>query len=201
MIRSTSSGRSATRRRRERVLDEPAQRDLRLERRPPRRSGATVASGIGYALGPPGVVHASTSRSTRSGCASASSCATIPPRLVPTTCARSTPASSSTGRASAAISAAEYGPGGASLSPIPRLSKQQHVEALGERLEQPAPSPSARSRARGSGAAARPRRAAPRRCCTSRRASSGSGSRPRAQPPQPRRRGSRARRARRRRAG
>ena len=54
------------RRRRERVLDEPAERDCRLQRRRLRHS-ATVACGIGCALGPPGVVQASTSRSTRSG--------------------------------------------------------------------------------------------------------------------------------------
>ena len=87
-------------------------------------SSFTVCSGIGNASGPPGVVQARTSLSTRSGAASASSCATMPPRLVPSTCARSTPASSSTCAASAASSAAVYGPGGASLSPMPRLSKR-----------------------------------------------------------------------------
>ena len=85
---------------------------------------ATVPCGIGCAFGPPGVVQASTSRSTRSGDESASSCATMPPRLVPTTCARSTPASSSTCTASPASCSTVYGPGGASLSPIPRLSKR-----------------------------------------------------------------------------
>ena len=59
-------------------------------------------------------------------------------------------------RASAASSAAVYGPGGASLSPMPRLSKRITSKARGEPLEHRAPSPSGRSRARGSGAAAHP---------------------------------------------
>ena len=86
---------------------------------------STVARGIGCASGPPGVVHARTSRSTREAWASASSCATMPPRLVPTTCARSTPASSSTCTASARQLGDGVGPrSGASLSPMPRLSKR-----------------------------------------------------------------------------
>ena len=84
---------------REDPLDElgaadPARARSRRTRAGSLRSGISStrsARGIGNDSAPPGVVQASTSLSTRSGCASASSCATIPPRLVPTTCARSTP--------------------------------------------------------------------------------------------------------------
>src|SRR5207247_404443 len=57
-----------------------------------------------------------------SGCSRASSCAMAPPSESPTTCARSTPAASSTARASPASCRDVYGPGGASLCPTPRLS-------------------------------------------------------------------------------
>src|SRR3954471_5885070 len=86
---------------------------------------STVTCGIGTVAAPPTVVQQSTSLSTRSGAATASSCAIMPPRLAPSTCARSTPASSSTCSASSAIVRAVYGPSGLSDSPIPRLSKNR----------------------------------------------------------------------------
>ena len=85
-------------------------------------SSLTVGSGTGNASLRPGVAQQSTSRSTRSGCSAARCCATRPPRLAPRTCTRIRPASSSTWSASSASMATEYGPGGASLSPMPRLS-------------------------------------------------------------------------------
>ena len=106
--------------------------------------------------GPPAVVEQRTSLSTRSGAASTSSCAIIPPRLIPSTCARSISSASSTPRASSASCAVVYGPGEISLSPKPRLSRRHDPEAVARAAWAQAPSPCGRSRAPGSSAAASP---------------------------------------------
>ena len=74
------------------------------------------------ATSPPGEVQARPSRSTRSGWVHASSWATIPPKLTPTTRQVSHPRWSSSAAASAAYSAMVYGPGGIDVRPIPRWS-------------------------------------------------------------------------------
>ena len=60
---------------------------------------------------------------TRSGCASASSCAIAPPIDDPTTCGRSSPTSSMSAIVSAAKSPIANGPSGVADRPTPRLSK------------------------------------------------------------------------------
>src|SRR5216684_7782722 len=74
------------------------------------------------ACGPPAAVQPRISERTFLGYCSANSCAIIPPMDTPKMCAVLTRAAFSTAAASAAICAMEYGPGGASLRPTPRLS-------------------------------------------------------------------------------
>jgi hypothetical protein len=69
---------------------------------------------------PPGELQPSTSAPTRAGWSAASHWATRPPIDVPYTCARSTPASSSTASTSAANPRVLYGSSGLSLPPVPR---------------------------------------------------------------------------------
>src|SRR5260221_3257599 len=74
------------------------------------------------ACGPPAAVQPRISERTLLGYCNANSCAIIPPMDTPKMCAVLTRAAFSTAVASAAICAIEYGPGGASLRPTPRLS-------------------------------------------------------------------------------
>src|SRR6266478_2112783 len=74
------------------------------------------------ACGPPAAVQPRISERTFLGYCSANSCAIIPPMDTPKMCAVLTRAAFSTAAASAAICVMEYGPGGASLRPTPRLS-------------------------------------------------------------------------------
>ena len=121
---------------------------------PPRPSARASACGIGCAFCPPGVVQARTSRSTRSGYASASSCATIPPRLVADD-VRSLDAGLVEHRDRVLGHLARRCTGRAA-----RRSRRCRGCRRGSRRTarrgsgSTAPSPSARSRARGSGAAA-----------------------------------------------
>ena len=168
MIRSTSSGCSAT------VAGASA---FSTNRRSATAGSSVAASamrvsvccGIGCAFGPPGVVQASTSRSTRSGYRER--------ELLRDHAAE---ARADDVRALDAGLVEHLDRVGGHLGGRVRAGRrvaladaavveEDHVEPLGEARAARAPSPSARSRARGSGAAARRSRAAPRRSARSRR--------------------------------
>ena len=104
-------------------------------------SSFTVCSGIGtHSARRVSCTRARAGRGARDA-ASASSCATIPPRLAPTTCARSTPASSSTcERVAGHLRGRVRARGRVALADA-AVVEEDHVERAGEQLDDRLPAP------------------------------------------------------------